>query len=489
MKNDIEGLKNTLKQYWGYDDFRTPQAEIIETILLGKDCLIVMPTGGGKSLCFQLPALLEEGLTLVISPLVALMENQVQELREKNLPAGILHSEINKVDRKNTISALKLQQLRLLYLSPETLLSPPIWEIISNPEIKINGLILDEAHCLAQWGESFRPAYRRLGSIRPLLLNYKPSNTKIAIACFTATADIDTQKTIIQSLQLSNPEKFLISPYRDNLKIQVKTIWTPRGRKQELIKYIERKKKDSGLIYVRTRKDSEELANLLNKEGYHNRAYHGGLSSDIRRKIESDWLNERIKFVVCTCAFGMGINKSNLRWIFHYQAPLLLSEYIQEIGRGGRDGKLTEVITLMSEASGWLNPEDKNRREYFLNQQIKLYQQAERFLKEIPTEGNIEELSKKFNNPNYQLYLSILNSSQQLRWIDPYHYRLTPSKTHESIELLINRQKKLTRQTHKYLITKTCRWGFLLSAFGFSPSTNFRCGKCDNCHKSIRNRN
>ncbi|WP_373479031.1 RecQ family ATP-dependent DNA helicase [Geminocystis sp.] len=312
MNNDIEGLKNILKQYWGYDDFRKPQAEIMETILTGKDCLIVMATGGGKSLCFQLPALLQDGLTLVISPLVALMENQVQELREKNLSAGILHSEISKINRKNTLSALKSQQLKLLYLSPETLLSPPIWEIISRPEIKINGLILDEAHCLAQWGESFRPTYRRLGSIRPLLLKNKPSDTKIAIACFTATADINTQKIIIQSLQLSNPEKFLISPYRDNLKIQVKTIWTPRGRKQELIKYIERNKDKNGLIYVRTRKDSEELANFLKNEGYPNQAYHGGLSSDIRRKVESDWLKERIKFVVCTCAFGMGINKSGV---------------------------------------------------------------------------------------------------------------------------------------------------------------------------------
>lgn len=477
----IQQLRNTLKHYWGYDNFRYPQEEIMMAILSGKDCLIVMPTGGGKSICFQLPALLQEGLTIVISPLVALMENQVQELREKNLPAGILHSEVSKFDRKNTLFALKSEKLRLLYLSPETLLSPSIWEIISIREIKINSLILDEAHCLAQWGESFRPAYRRLGTIRSCLLNYKPSSTKIPIASFTATADINTQKTIIESLQLINPQKFLISPYRDNLKIEVKTIWTPKGRKQELIKYIQRKKKESGLIYVRTRKDSEELAHLLNEAGYPNQPYHGGLGSNIRRKIESDWLKETIKFVVCTCAFGMGINKSNLRWIFHYQAPLLLSEYIQEIGRGGRDGKLTEAVTLISEASGWLNPEDKQRREYFLNQQIKLYQQAEEFLKQIPIKGNIEELSRKFNNPNYQLYLSILNSSEQLQWIDTSQYQLTPKKTHQSIQSLINQQKKLTYQTHQYLITKTCRWHFLLSAFGFSPSTNFRCGRCDNC--------
>ncbi|WP_017296189.1 RecQ family ATP-dependent DNA helicase [Geminocystis herdmanii] len=479
INNDrIQKLRETLKQYWGYDDFRYPQAEVMTAILTEKDCLVVMPTGGGKSLCFQLPALLQEGLTLVVSPLVALMENQVQELRSKHLPAGILHSEVSKFDRKQTLNALKSQQLRLLYLSPETLLSPPIWQVISNPEIKINGLILDEAHCLAQWGESFRPAYRRLGTIRSCL-----SHHPISIASFTATADINTQKTIIQSLQLSNPEKFLVSPYRHNLQIQIKTIWTPKGRKQELIQYIQRKHKQSGLIYVRTRKDSEELANLLNQEGYKNQAYHGGLGSNIRRQIENDWLQEKIKFVVCTNAFGMGINKSNLRWIFHYQAPLLLSEYIQEIGRGGRDGKLTEAITLISETTGFFNPEDKQRRQYFLHRQIKLYQEAQRFIKQIPKQGNIEALSREFNNTNIQLYLSILNSSQQLRWIDPYHYQLTLNNPQSSIELLIKRQQKLTQETSQYLTTKTCRWHFLLLAFGFPPSNNFRCGKCDNCLK------
>lgn len=472
----IQDLRKTLKQYWGYDDFRYPQGEVMQAILEGKDCLTVMPTGGGKSLCFQLPALLHRGVTFVISPLVALMENQAQELLSKHLPVGILHSEVSKFDRKRTLDGLKSQQLRLLYLSPETLLSPPLWEIITNAKIKINGLILDEAHCLVEWGESFRPAYRRLGSIRQCLPYH------ISMACFTATANIKTQTIIIQSLKLSNPEKFLVSPYRDNLQIQIKTIWTPRGRKQELIKYIERKNQQSGLIYVRTRKDSQELANLLNQEGYQNQAYHGGLSSDIRRKIENDWLQERIKFVVCTNAFGMGINKSNLRWIFHYQAPLVLSEYIQEIGRGGRDGKLTEAVTLISETTGFFNGEDKQRRQYFLNQQIKLYREAQRFVKQIPIQGNIEALSREFNNPNIQLYLSILNSSQQLRWIDPYNYQLTVNDTHKSIEQLIKQQKKLTQETSRYLTTKTCRWHFLLSAFGFFPPTNFRCGKCDNCN-------
>ena len=481
MNNNLKLLKKSLKKYWGYDDFRRPQAEIIQSILSGKDCLVVMPTGGGKSLCFQLPALLQDGLTLVISPLVALMENQVQELRAKELPATILHSEISKNERTETLHNIQEQKYRLLYLSPETLLSPSVWQIISQLTIKINGLIVDEAHCLAQWGETFRPAYQRLGIIRSNLISCKTSGTKIPFACFTATADRETQKTIVQSLQLKNPQQFIISPYRDNLQIKVKTIWTPRGRKKELFNFVQQKNQQSGLIYVRTRKDSLKLAKLLTQQGYKNYAYHGGLSAQKRRKIESDWLEEKIRFVVCTSAFGMGINKPNLRWVFHYQAPLLLSEYIQEIGRGGRDGELAETVTLISEPTGLLNGEDKQRRNFFLRQQIKHYQSAQRFLGQIPSTGNINNLFADYSDRSYHLYLAILHSSQQLQWINPYNYQLTLNQPKRAIQKLIERQKRLTQQTRQYLTTKDCRWHFLLSAFSFPTSSNFRCGKCDNC--------
>ena len=163
-------VRAAFQKIWGYDDFRQPQGEIVRCLLEKRDALIVMPTGGGKSICFQLPALLQTGLTLVVSPLVALMENQVQELRQLRLPAALLHSELPAWERKKTLQALERQQLRLLYLSPETLLSPPVWERLCQPQLKINGLILDEAHCLVQWGDTFRPAYRRLGTIRPTLL-------------------------------------------------------------------------------------------------------------------------------------------------------------------------------------------------------------------------------------------------------------------------------------------------------------------------------
>lgn len=323
-----------------------------------------MPTGGGKSICFQLPALLQTGLTLVVSPLVALMENQVRELRDRHLCAALLHSELSSHERWQTLQRLERQQLRLLYLSPETLLSEQVWKRLCQPQLKINGLILDEAHCLVQWGDTFRPAYRRLGVVRPALLEHKPPGTKIAIAAFTATADPADQQTIEQVLQLQQPAVFRQNPYRENLHLKVQTIWTPRGRRQHLLKFIQVKPGQAGLVYVRTRRACENLAAWLEQQGYPTAAYHAGLSPDERRTIEASWLSGTMPFVVCTLAFGMGINKSDVRWVIHYHAPLLISEYVQEIGRAGRDGKLSTALMFVSEPTGWLDPEDKQRQRF-----------------------------------------------------------------------------------------------------------------------------
>lgn len=229
-----EEVRTTFKEIWGYEDFRPPQGEIVSSLLAQKDAIIIMPTGGGKSICFQLPALLQTGLTLVVSPLVALMENQVQELIQRQQKAALLHSELSTFQRRTTLQALEKQQLRLLYLSPETLLSPPVWERLCQPQLQINGLILDEAHCLVQWGETFRPAYRRLGAVRPALLKHKPPGTKISIAAFTATADPSAQQTIQTVLQLQQPDIFRLNPYRPNLHPTVRIAWTPKGRKQQI---------------------------------------------------------------------------------------------------------------------------------------------------------------------------------------------------------------------------------------------------------------
>ena len=472
----LNQARATFKKNWGYDDFRPPQAEIVSSLLAGKDTLIIMPTGGGKSICFQLPALLQTGLTLVVSPLVALMENQVQELRDRNLPASLLHSQMPAQQRRQTMQSLQQNKLRLLYLSPETLLSKPVWEIISQPHIQINGLILDEAHCLVQWGDTFRPAYRRLGTVRPALLKAKPANSKIAIAAFTATANPEAQQTIKNVLQLQKPEAFLLSPYRSNLHLQVQTVWTPRGRKQQLLTFIKARQKQAGLVYVRTRKDSESLADLLKEAGYETAAYHAGLSPESRRKIEKAWLNNDLKFVTCTSAFGMGINKPDVRWVVHYQAPLLLSEYIQEIGRGGRDGQSAIALTLISEPTGLLYPEDKQRGQFFQDKLRSQYREAQQLAKKLPVKGDIEAVAREF--PESAIALSILHSSGQLTWQDPFNYAINKSPQQKAEKSNFTAAEEMA----KYLKHRECRWQFLLQAFGFAKEAkSMRCGHCDNC--------
>jgi ATP-dependent DNA helicase RecQ len=475
---DRQSIQTELQKIWGYQDFRAPQAEIINSLLTGQDALIVMPTGGGKSICFQLPALLQTGLTLIVSPLVALMENQVARLHQKNLPAALIHSELSRWQKKQTLQALARQELRLVYLSPETLLSSPIWEIISQPQIKINGLVLDEAHCLVQWGTTFRPAYTRLGIVRPSLLKDKPQGTQIAIAAFTATADPLTQKTITQKLQLDRPQVFLINPYRPNLNLQVKTIWTPRGRKQQALKFIQTKKNQAGLVYVRSRRDSEELAQWFGAIGYAVKAYHAGLPTTARRTIEQDWLTGKVQFTVCTSAFGMGIDKSDVRWIVHFHAPELLSEYLQEVGRGGRDGKPADALTLISEPTGWFNPEDKQRSQFFTQKLAKQYLQAKQLIKQIPPQGNINAIARQF--PGGDLALSLLYSVGLVKWQDPFTYQ--KKSTHFKLNQSDRIQQAWQKQRHAFLQTKQCRWQFLLAAFGFNTEAKgFSCGHCDNC--------
>ncbi len=471
-----EHAQNAFRRIWGYDEFRPPQAEIIQSLLTGKDALVVMPTGGGKSICFQLPALLKTGLTLVISPLVALMENQVQELLERQLPADLIHSQVSKQKRRHVLAMLQQNRLRLLYLSPETLFTPSVWNILSQPEIVINGLILDEAHCLVQWGDTFRPAYRRLGAVRAALLKSKPKGSKMAIAAFTATADPAAQQVIQSVLKLQKPQQYLLNPYRDNLQLKIKTVWTPRGRQQQLFNFIQSHDHQSGLVYVRTRKESERLAAVLKAKNYPTAAYHGGLSGAKRRQIEQAWLQDKIQFVVCTSAFGMGINKPNVRWVIHFQAPCLLSEYIQEVGRAGRDGKPATALTLVSEPTGWLYPEDQQRRQFLIKNLRQQEQRAQQLVQQLPQQGELHPVSRQI--PQAAMALSLLHSWGQLTWRDPFHYVISSQTSKTRPQHNQNAIQKMTQ----YLKTRQCRWQFLLAAFGFTTEAqSMPCGHCDNC--------
>lgn len=466
-----------LQRIFGYSEFRPPQKEIVQCLLNRQDALVVMPTGGGKSICFQLPALVRSGLTLVVSPLVALMENQVQELRDRNLSAALLHSELPKSQKQKVLWALEQQRLRLLYVSPETLFSSAIWERLCMPNLAINALVLDEAHCLVQWGETFRPAYYRLGTVRPELLKYKPAGSQIAIAAFTATADPEAQQTIQQILQLNNPHCFRQTPYRPNLQLKVQQVWSARQRRQQLLQFIRQQKGQAGLVYVRTRKDSEMLAEWLTQQGFQTAPYHAGLIPVERRQIEQQWLNGSLQFVVCTNAFGLGINKPNTRWVIHFHAPTLLAEYVQEIGRAGRDGLPAIALTLISEPTGWLDPEDKQRRQYFTGQTQKQYRLAQELIHKLPPQGEVRQVSRQF--PNGAIALSLLHSVGALDWLDPFHYQIKPqAKLHQ----VGRSQLHATQQMTTYLNTRTCRWQFLLQAFGFQDQ-EFRCGHCDRCDR------
>ncbi|MEO0866878.1 MAG: ATP-dependent DNA helicase RecQ [Cyanobacteria bacterium J06642_11] len=465
------------KKIWGYDSFRPPQDDVIRALLAKKDALIIMPTGGGKSLCFQLPALLQTGVTLVISPLVALIEDQVQELKQRQLSAERLHSSLLPFEKRQILKKIQQNQLRLLYLSPETLLSKPVWETLCLPRVRINGFILDEAHCLVQWGDTFRPTYRRLGAVRPALLQHKPAGTKLPIAAFTATANPSAQQIICRVLRLQQPKEVKISPYRTNLHLSVKMVWTPRGRRQAMLRFIQAHGNQAGLVYVRTRRTAEELAQWLKSQGFSVEAYHAGLASGQRRWIEAAWLEGLCQFVVCTSAFGMGINHPHVRWVCHFHAPSTLSEYVQEIGRGGRDGKPADALTLVSEPTGWLDPTDKQRWKFFSESEQKLQREAKRLVKSLPAAGHVDEILAQ--DKKATTALALLHSQGQLQWEDPFHYQLiegTPKQARATFDNV--------KEIRRYLFSRQCRWQKLLIQFGYGvQAQGMQCDHCDNCQK------
>ncbi|MCX5964718.1 MAG: ATP-dependent DNA helicase [Cyanobacteria bacterium] len=425
-----------LKSIWGFDEFRGSQGSIIQALCDQNDALIVMPTGGGKSICFQVPGLVLPGLTIVISPLVALMENQVNALVSKGVPAALLHSQLDRSQRKKIAYAIETQRLKLLYLSPETLLSQGVMEKLLNPELTISSLILDEAHCLVQWGDTFRPVYQQLGTVRDRLLAARPKGTTINIAAFTATANPVEQATIIRSLNLNNPIQFVEVPYRSNLVLKKQRVWTPRDRRQKLVKFIQSQNQTSGIVYVRTRNDSEELAKWLRSHTIRAASYHAGLVTSKKRDIEKDWMENRVSCVVATSAFGMGVDKPDVRWVVQYQPPLWLSEYVQEIGRAGRDGARAIGLTLVSERSGFLDPLDSTTWKH-----------------------SIQSMHQKLKT----------------RW-STTDRRSSADTAH--LELLKSIPKR--SEVEQYINHRGCRWNYIQNFFG-NLNLIKPCGHCDRC--------
>ncbi|MGL5820094.1 MAG: DNA helicase RecQ [Sarcina sp.] len=326
-----------LNKYFGYKKFRQGQEDIIKSILSGKDTLAIMPTGGGKSICYQVPALVLDGVTIVVSPLISLMKDQVDELNEIGVNVAFYNSTLSELEQQEVLFELRNNNIKILYIAPERLMNNSFINILN--EIKISQIAIDEAHCVSQWGHDFRPSYKKIKEFISML------NKRPIITAFTATATENVKEDIITSLELREPNVFVTGFDRENIEIEI----LKGVNKISFIKeYINSNKEDSGIIYAPTRKEVDRIEKELLKNGVNVLKYHAGLSDIIRKENQERFIKDDSNVIVATNAFGMGIDKSNVRYVIHYAMPKSIEEYYQEIGRAGRDGEKSRAILLFA---------------------------------------------------------------------------------------------------------------------------------------------
>ncbi|NFP91174.1 DNA helicase RecQ [Clostridium sporogenes] len=346
----LEGAKNLLKKHFGYNEFRKAQEKVIESILKKEDTVAIMPTGAGKSICYQIPALIFQGVTVVISPLISLMKDQVDSLKEVGIEATYINSSLNNLEIEERIFNAREGLYKLIYIAPERLESDSFVRSLNNLNIAL--VAVDEAHCVSQWGHDFRPSYTKISNfIRKL-------SKRPIVAAFTATATETVRRDILNSLELQNPKVFVTGFDRENLSFSV-----IKGEDKEkfIFDYLENNMGKVGIIYTSTRKEAESLYNKINKKGYKVGVYHAGLNDEERKKTQEDFSFDNIEIIVATNAFGMGIDKSNVRFVIHHNIPKNMEAYYQEAGRAGRDGEESECILLFS-------PNDIRLQKYFIDE-------------------------------------------------------------------------------------------------------------------------
>jgi len=342
-------MKELLKKYFGYDEFRPLQEDIIAHVIQKKDSLVLMPTGGGKSLCYQLPALYFEGITLVVSPLIALMKDQVDALKLNGIDAEYINSSLSSSEITVVQNKARIGQIKILYTAPERLALQSFRDFLA--KLNVSLIAIDEAHCISEWGHDFRPEYRNLKQLRVLF-------PKTPVMALTATATQKTREDIIKQLGLDNPKLFISSFNRPNLTF---TVRRKRTVFRKLLRLLYKYHNESVIIYCFSRKDTEKLALQLQNAGFKALPYHAGLNKDVRKRTHDQFIRDDISIIVATIAFGMGIDKSNIRLIVHYTFPKSIEGYYQEIGRAGRDG-------LPSECVMFYGYHDRFKHEYFINQ-------------------------------------------------------------------------------------------------------------------------
>lgn len=340
-------INQTLKQYFGYDSLRTGQEELINGILAGHDVLGIMPTGAGKSLCYQLPALMLKGITIVISPLISLMSDQVKALNQAGVHAAYINSSLTENQIRIALSYASQGRYKIIYVAPERLNTPRFLDFACNADISM--LTVDEAHCISQWGQDFRPSYLEIAGFLTRLPR------RPIVSAFTATATERVKNDIVASLGLNNPVTMVTGFDRPNLFFRVVTRRGGSQKDNSIINYVKKHEDESGIIYCATKKNVDKLYTLLNEQGISAGRYHAGLSNDERKQNQEDFTYDRIRVMVATNAFGMGIDKSNVRYVLHYNMPQSLEYYYQEAGRAGRDGEEAECVLFFSKQDIMIN--------------------------------------------------------------------------------------------------------------------------------------
>lgn len=402
--------QDILKQYFGYDSFREGQAFLVDSILAGKDVVGVMPTGAGKSICFQVPAMIFEGITLVISPLISLMKDQVNTLNQVGIKAAYLNSSLTGSQYNQVLQEARDGEYKLIYVAPERLLSEEFLDFAQKSNISL--FTIDEAHCISQWGQDFRPSYLKIIDFLNRL-PYRP-----VVSAFTATATAQVREDIVSSLKLTNPEVLVTGFDRKNLSFEVKK---PKDKFKTFCDFLIQKKEETGIVYCMTRKTVEEVCERLNQQGYLATRYHAGLTEEERIANQDDFIFDRMKIMVATNAFGMGIDKSNVSYVVHYNMPKDLESYYQEAGRAGRDGSPAECILL-------------------------------------------------YSGQDVRMNLFLIDNNKDVEYADTELEELVKNKDRE-------RLKKMTFYCH----TNNCLREYILNYFG-DNAPNF-CGNCSNCNQ------